>query len=121
MAVTNRSMPIAVTDSGIGGLSTLYQLCKLMPNEDYIYFGDSLNNPYGTKDTEEVRRIVFENTQRLMSMGTKAIVVACNTATGAAVRALRNTYLHSREACGSGGFPMENGGVQPPRQSRLLP
>jgi len=92
MAVTNRSMPIAVTDSGIGGLSTLYQLCKLMPNEDYIYFGDSLNNPYGTKDTEEVRRIVFENTQRLMSMGVKALVVACNTATGAAVRALRNTY-----------------------------
>ena len=85
-------MPIAVTDSGIGGLSTLYQLCRLMPNEDYIYFGDSANNPYGTKDRELVRKIVFENAEKLMDMGAKAIVVACNTATGVAVRALRETY-----------------------------
>ena len=92
MAATNKSMPIAVTDSGIGGLSTLCQLCKLMPNEDYIYFGDSLNNPYGTKDAETVKNITFKNTETMMSMGAKAIVVACNTATGAAVRALRNTY-----------------------------
>ena len=92
MAATNKSMPIAVTDSGIGGLSTLSQLCKLMPNEDYIYFGDSLNNPYGTKDAETVKSITFKNTEVMMSMGAKAIVVACNTATGAAVRALRNTY-----------------------------
>jgi len=92
MVTVNKYMPIAVTDSGIGGLSTLAKLCALMPNEDYIYFGDSLNNPYGTKSTQSVRDIVFENTEKLMSMGTKALVVACNTATGAAVRALRNTY-----------------------------
>lgn len=92
MVVTNKSLPIAVTDSGIGGLSTLLQLCRLMPNEDFIYFGDSLNNPYGTKDTQTVKDIVFQNAEKLLSMGTKAIVVACNTATGAAVRALRNTY-----------------------------
>lgn len=92
MESKNKYMPIAVTDSGIGGLSTLLQLCKLMPNEDYIYFGDSLNNPYGTKDAETVRKIVFDNTEKMMSMGAKAIVVACNTATGAAVRALRNMY-----------------------------
>ena len=92
MAQINKYSPIAVTDSGIGGLSTLDWLCRLMPNEDFIYFGDSQNNPYGTKSTELVREIVFKNTQTLMSMGAKAIVVACNTATGAAVRALRNTY-----------------------------
>ena len=87
-----KSMPIAVTDSGIGGLSTLYHLARLMPNEDFVYFGDSANNPYGTKDRELVRKIVFENAEKLMNMGTKAIVVACNTATGVAVRALRETY-----------------------------
>ncbi len=91
--MTNRqSAPIAVTDSGVGGLSTLKELCKLLPNENFIFYGDSANNPYGSKETEEVRRIVFENVDRLLKMGAKGVVIACNTATGAAVRALRAAY-----------------------------
>lgn len=84
--------PIGVLDSGVGGISVLRELLRVMPQEDFIFLGDTKNAPYGTKDTETVRRITFENVQQLLGMGAKAIVVACNTATGAAVRALRETY-----------------------------
>ena len=84
--------PVAVLDSGIGGISVLKELIKLMPNEKFIYFGDFENAPYGTKTMEQVRNITVNNTRMLMEMGAKALVVACNTATGAAVRLLREMY-----------------------------
>ena len=84
--------PIAVLDSGIGGISVLKELVKLMPNEKFIYFGDFDNAPYGTKTMECVRDITVKNTKMLMELGAKAVVVACNTATGAAVRLLREMY-----------------------------
>ena len=84
--------PIAVIDSGVGGISVLRELIKLMPDEKYIYFADSKNAPYGTKSKDEVRDIMLENTEKLLSLGVKAIVVACNTATSAAVRVMREKY-----------------------------
>ena len=84
--------PIAVIDSGIGGVSVLKQLIKLMPNENYIYLADEKNAPYGIKTMEEVRKITVDNVKMLFEMGAKALVIACNTATGAAVRYLRETY-----------------------------
>lgn len=87
-----RSRPIAVADSGIGGISVLSELIGVMPNEDYIFFGDSANAPYGTKSRDEVRDIMLENTKTLLDMGAKAIVVACNTATSAAVKLMREKY-----------------------------
>ncbi len=84
--------PVAVLDSGIGGISVLKELVKLMPNEKFIYFGDFENAPYGTKTMEQVRDITVHNAKMLMEMGAKALVVACNTATGAAVRVLREMY-----------------------------
>lgn len=84
--------PIAVIDSGIGGVSVLKELIKLMPNENYIYLADEKNAPYGTKTMEQVRKITVDNVKMLFDMGAKALVVACNTATGAAVRHLRETY-----------------------------
>lgn len=84
--------PIAVLDSGVGGISVLRELLRVMPHEDYLFLGDTKNAPYGTKTTDEVRRITFANVEWLLAQGAKAIVVACNTATGAAVRALRETY-----------------------------
>lgn len=86
--------PIAVLDSGVGGISVLRELLRVMPEEDYLFLGDTAHAPYGTKTTEEVRRITFSNVEYLLSLGAKALVVACNTATGAAVRALRETYPH---------------------------
>ena len=87
-----KDAPIAVIDSGVGGISVLKELIKLMPNENYIYFGDNKNAPYGNKTTEEVRKLMFSNVSMLLEKGAKAIVIACNTATGAAVNALRERY-----------------------------
>lgn len=86
---TKKELPIAVIDSGVGGISVLRELCALMPHESFIYFGDSKNAPYGTKSREEVLRITRENLEFLKHRGIKALVVACNTATSAAVRILR--------------------------------
>ena len=83
---------IAVFDSGLGGLSVLQELQKLMPQERYLYFGDRKNAPYGRKTTEEVRNLTLQAARRLMEKGCKALVVACNTATAAAIVQLRQAY-----------------------------
>lgn len=84
--------PIGVFDSGVGGISVLKELMKIMPNENYIYLGDSRHAPYGTKTLEEVRRFTFHSTRLLLEEGAKGLVVACNTATSAAVRIMRSMY-----------------------------
>lgn len=87
-----KNMPIGFFDSGVGGLSVLREAIKLLPNEDFIYFGDSKNAPYGTKSVDEVRELSFKASELLLKYSVKAIVVACNTATSAAIENLRNTY-----------------------------
>lgn len=83
---------IAVFDSGVGGISVLRELVRLMPGERYLYFGDSANAPYGSRSTDEVRSLTFQAVERLMERGLKALVIACNTATAAAITALRSQY-----------------------------
>ena len=84
---------IAVFDSGVGGISVLRQLRKLMPGENYIYYGDSANAPYGSRPTDEVRALTLAAAEKLMEEApVKALVVACNTATAAAIEDLRNKY-----------------------------
>jgi len=83
---------IAVFDSGVGGLSVLRELIKRMPRENYLYFGDSANAPYGSKTTEQVRALTVQAAEDLVSRGVKALVVACNTATSAAIHFLREKY-----------------------------
>ncbi|MCD8018135.1 MAG: glutamate racemase [Clostridiales bacterium] len=85
--------PIAVFDSGMGGISVLKEMTRMMPKEDFIYFGDSLHAPYGTKTTEEVRQLTIGHIADFIeNKHAKAIAVACNTATSAAVRILREMY-----------------------------
>lgn len=84
--------PIGVFDSGVGGVSVLRELVKLMPGEDFLYFGDSANAPYGTKPRAEIRALTIQNVEYLMEQGAKSVVVACNTATSAAVSDLRKMY-----------------------------
>lgn len=84
--------PIGVFDSGVGGISVLAELTEVLPNEDFIYYGDSKNAPYGTKTTEEVIKLSENCVITLMDMGVKAIVIACNTATSAAAGMLREKY-----------------------------
>lgn len=87
-----KDAPIGVFDSGVGGISVLRELVHIMPNENYLYFGDSLHAPYGTKTLEEVRKLTIANIEKLLNDGAKGIVVACNTATSAAVAILRKMY-----------------------------
>lgn len=85
--------PIGVMDSGLGGLSVLKEIIKLMPNEDYVYFGDSANAPYGTRTAEDVYRLTKNVVEMLIDQyNVKAIVIACNTATSAAAARLREEY-----------------------------
>ncbi|MCH2021531.1 MAG: glutamate racemase [Saprospiraceae bacterium] len=85
-------MKIAFFDSGVGGLNVLYDALKLLPNEQYIYYADSINAPYGTKSNEEIKKLVFEAVDFLAHENIKALVVACNTATSVTVKALREKY-----------------------------
>ena len=90
--LTDNPLPIAVFDSGMGGVSVLRELMRLMPNEDYLYYGDSANAPYGTKSVQEVRALTLERIGALYTRGIKAAVIACNTATSAAVNELRQRF-----------------------------
>ncbi|MBQ7802157.1 MAG: glutamate racemase [Oscillospiraceae bacterium] len=84
---------IAVFDSGVGGISVLRQLRKVLPGERFVYYGDSANAPYGSRSTEEVRALTFAAVERLTGrFPVKALVVACNTATAAAIEDLRANY-----------------------------
>ena len=83
---------IAVFDSGVGGISVLRELVRIMPGENYLYFGDSANAPYGTKQPEQVRQLTLNAAESLFDRGIKALVIACNTATAAAIDDLREKY-----------------------------
>ena len=84
--------PIGVFDSGVGGISVLKELVAIMPNENFIYFGDSANAPYGTKPIEIVADMTMSTADMLIEKGCKCIVIACNTATVAAVTKIRQKY-----------------------------
>ena len=83
---------IAVLDSGLGGLSVLRHLRRRMPGERFVYYGDSAHAPYGTRSHAEVEALTMNAAAHLMSYGLKALVVACNTATAAAIIPLRAAY-----------------------------
>ena len=84
---------IAVFDSGVGGISVLRHLLRYLPGERFLYFGDSANAPYGSRSTEEVRQLTLAAAKKLTSeYPVKALVIACNTATAAAVQQVRQQY-----------------------------
>lgn len=88
----DNNKPIGVFDSGIGGTSIWKEIHNLLPNEKTIYLADSKNAPYGEKSREEIIRLSMKNTDFLLKMNCKLIVVACNTATTNAIRELRAHY-----------------------------
>ena len=83
---------IAVFDSGIGGVSVLKELVRQMPGERFLYLGDSRNAPYGDRSTQQVKELTLSAAERLYARGIKALVIACNTATSAAIAELRQKY-----------------------------
>ena len=89
-----RESYIAVFDSGVGGISVLRELVRLLPDENFLYYGDNANAPYGTKTTARVRHLTLDAARMLFDRGAKALVVACNTATSAAIETLRQEFSH---------------------------
>ena len=85
-------MKIAFFDSGIGGLSVLHHAMRVLPNEQFVFYADEDNVPYGVKTREEVMGFVQQAFDFLVGCDVKAIVVACNTATSVAVREMRHRY-----------------------------
>ena len=85
-------MRIGLFDSGIGGLSVLYEAMRAMPQAEFLYYADCDRAPYGEKTEAEVSAYVFEAVDFLLREGAEAIVLACNTATSVAVKALRRSY-----------------------------
>ncbi|MDO8142553.1 MAG: glutamate racemase [Candidatus Brocadiales bacterium] len=85
-------LPIGVFDSGIGGISVLAEIVKILPKEEFIYFADTLHAPYGGKPEDVVRALAIKAAEFVSSVGIKCLVVACNTATGAAINEIRRLY-----------------------------
>ncbi|MDR3073502.1 MAG: glutamate racemase, partial [Deltaproteobacteria bacterium] len=77
--------PVGVFDSGLGGLSVLYELRRQLPHENFLYLGDTARNPYGPKNAATVARFTLEAASFLEKAGAKLMVIACNTATVAAL------------------------------------
>lgn len=84
---------IGVFDSGIGGVTVLREILKILPNEDYIYYSDSKNNPYGDKSEKEIIEICDYIMKYLLNKDCKTIVIACNTASAKAAAFLRKKYV----------------------------
>ena len=84
--------PIGIFDSGIGGLSILEEINRILPNENIIYLADNKNCPYGNKENSAIVKLSLKNTSLLIQMNCKIIVVACNTATTNAIKEIRNSF-----------------------------
>ena len=85
----NTSLPIGIFDSGVGGLTVYRALHDRLPNERFVYLGDTARVPYGTKSLATVERYALENAKFLEARGIKLLVVACNTASALALPAIR--------------------------------
>lgn len=87
-----KEQSIGIFDSGIGGATVLKEILKILPNENYIYYSDSKNNPYGDKTDEQIFNICDKIVKDFISKKCKAIVIACNTASAKAAKQLREKY-----------------------------
>ena len=85
-------MKIGMFDSGMGGLSLLHKAIKYLPGEDYVFYADIKNVPYGSKTPEQIKAFSSAAAEFMIEKGCKAMVVACNTATSVAIEHLRNKF-----------------------------
>jgi glutamate racemase len=88
-------LPVAVFDSGVGGLTVLHELLVSLPGEDYVYLGDTARFPYGQRSQDELRRFAVEIADHLLEQGAKLLVVACNAASSAALDTLERYLAQS--------------------------
>jgi glutamate racemase len=94
-AADHRGRPIGVFDSGVGGLTVLHELLVRLPHEDFLYLGDTARFPYGERSPEEIERFAAEIAEELLRRGAKLLVVACNSATSAALPSLNRRMMQT--------------------------
>src|SRR3954452_445915 len=90
-----RERPIGVFDSGVGGLTVLHELLVALPHEDFVYLGDTARFPYGRRTRDELERFSLECVDELVARKVKLLVVACNSATAAALPALQRRMMET--------------------------
>ncbi len=88
----NTINPVGMFDSGLGGVTVWKRVTELLPSESVVYYGDNLNCPYGSRSEEEILELTCKGVEFLLEKGCKSVVVACNTATAAAIDKLRSIY-----------------------------
>ena len=120
MSEPRASLPIAVFDSGIGGLTVLHELLVSLPHESYLYLGDTAGFPYGTKPLDWLRPRIAQSTRFLLDRGSKLLVVACNSATSAGAGPGREVAERARGGGADRGRPRggDRGGDQRQRPDR---
>ncbi len=122
LAADPRARPIGVFDSGVGGLTVLHELLVALPQEDFVYLGDTARFPYGERIAEELERFSVEIAEELLTRRAKLLVVACNSATSAALRALQQAdaadHARRRRARGRAPRGAAGGGAHPHRAHR---
>ena len=84
-------MAVGVFDSGLGGLTVLDALIKRLPDVPFVYYGDNANTPYGTRDAEDIYNLTTRGVQRLFDEGCDLVILACNTASAAALRRMQES------------------------------
>lgn len=89
----NDNRPIGIFDSGLGGLTAVTCISQMMPNERFIYFGDTARTPYGSKSLDNIKKFSLQITDFLVERGAKVIVIACNTVSATCINDLRKRYL----------------------------
>jgi glutamate racemase len=104
VAATQRQLPVAVFDSGVGGLTVLHECLVSLPHEDFLYLGDTARFPYGDRSADELLGFARELANILLERGAKLLVVACNSATAAALPALRAELIATPATVGSGAY-----------------
>ncbi|MCF6269001.1 MAG: glutamate racemase [Melioribacteraceae bacterium] len=92
MQFFNKTSPIGIFDSGIGGLTVAKRIIAMLPNENIVYFGDTARVPYGTKSNETVVEYSYQDAQFLINKNVKLIIVACNTASSVAINKLKEKF-----------------------------
>ncbi len=108
--------PVGVFDSGVGGLTVLHELLVALPHEDFVYLGDTARFPYGPRSTAELQGVAAHCASELVERDAKLLVVACNTATAAALASLQQRFGHPGEApAGAAGTTGAAAGAHPAR------
>ncbi|QMU57692.1 MAG: glutamate racemase [Boseongicola sp.] len=86
-------MAVGIFDSGLGGLTVLKAVMERLPDVPFVYYGDNAHTPYGTRDVEDVYNLTVAGTERLMAAGCDLVILACNTASAAALRRMQESWV----------------------------